>query len=150
MAEDRPDAVCVAVLRGEGEETRFLAIRRARGVFMGAWTPVMGGIEPGERAPEAALRELTEETGLHARALYLAGAFDTFYDPQRDAIRKVAIFVARVDARDVALDDAHDAHRWVTFEEAEQLLEFPSHRHLLADLRRDFVDRQPSAWRTLR
>lgn len=150
MGDARPDAVCVAVLHGEGQDARLLLIRRRRGVFSGCWTPVMGGIEDGERAPDAALRELTEETALHAVSLYLAGAFDTFYDPRRDAIVNVAMFVARVEGSDVVVDDAHDAYMWVTLEEAEERLEFPSHRHLVADLRRDFVERQPSAWRKLR
>ena len=149
MTEDRPDSVCVAVLHGSGDEARVLVIRRARGVFAGAWTFVLGGIEPGERAPQTALRELMEETGLRTDRLYLAGAFDQFYDPKRDVIRKAAIFVARVDEQHVTLDDAHDAFRWVDFEEAESILEFPSQRRLLHDLRRDFIEREPSAWRKL-
>ena len=149
MTDDRPDSVCVIVLNGEGNDARVLVMRRSRGAFAGSFTYVLGGIEPGERAPEAALRELREETGLAALRLFLSGAFDTFYDPARDAIRKVAVFVARVDSRDIVLDDAHDRFAWLTFAEAGELLEFPSHRRMLADVRRDFVDRRPSAWREL-
>jgi dATP pyrophosphohydrolase len=145
----RPDAVSVIVLDGTGADPHVLAIRRARGAFAGAWTFVMGGIEPGERAPEAARRELTEETGLQADALYLAGAFDVFYDPRRDRIRHVAVFVARVSSREVTIDDAHDVYRWVTFEEARELLEFPSQRRILDDLGHDFVDREPANWRRM-
>lgn len=149
MTDDRPDAVCVVVIHGHGADARLLVIRRARGVFKGAWTYVMGGIEAGERAADAALRELHEETSLRPQGLYLAGAFDVFYDPRRDAIRKVAIFVARVDSREVHLDDAHEAFEWVTFAQADALLEFPSHRRLLPDLQRDFVEREPSSWRVI-
>jgi dATP pyrophosphohydrolase len=149
MADARPDAVCVVVLEGEGEGTRVLAIRRVGGAFAGAWTYVMGGVEPGERAPDAALRELHEETGLRAQALYLAGAFDVFYDPRRDCIRNVAVFVARVGSREVTIDEAHDNFRWLTFGDAAELLEFPSQRRLIDDVRRDFVERSPSPWRRI-
>jgi dATP pyrophosphohydrolase len=145
----QPDAVSIVVLEGRGDATQLLVIRRAGGAFAGAWTYVMGGVEPGERAPQTALRELAEETGLHADALYLAGAFDVFYDPRRDRIRNVAVFVARVATRNVTVDDAHDAYRWVSFAEAAELLEFPSQRRLLDDVRRDFVERDPSSWRNI-
>ena len=64
--DSRPDAVAVLVLRGAGEDARVLLLRRSRGAFAGAWTFVMGGVEDGERATDAARRELREETGLSA------------------------------------------------------------------------------------
>ena len=149
MSEDRPDSVCVALLEGSGNDARVLIMRRSRGAFAGAWTFVLGGIEKGERAPAAAIREVGEETGLRVEQLYLAGAFDTFYDPRRDTIRKVAVFAGRVATRDVRLDDAHDDYRWVTFAEANELLEFPSQRRLLPDLERDFIRNEPRGWRRL-
>jgi dATP pyrophosphohydrolase len=145
----RADAVAVAVLRDRGERTRLLLIRRARGAFAGAWTFVMGGIDENERATDAALRELAEETGLTCEHFYTAGELDVFYDPVKDRIVHVPYFVARVDDGDVVLDEAHEAYRWTTFAEAEELLTFAAQRRILGEIRRAFVEREPGPWRMI-
>jgi dATP pyrophosphohydrolase len=139
--------VAVIVLR----DAEVLLLRRARGAFAGAWTFVMGVIEDGERATDAARRELIEETGLAATALFTAGELDAFYDPVRDRIVHVPFFVAHVGAGDVALEaGVHDEHRWVTFAQAEELLEFAAQRRVLDEIGRAFVARTPQPWRTIR
>jgi dATP pyrophosphohydrolase len=149
--ESKPDAVAIVVLRAAGADAEVLLLRRARGAFAGAWTFVMGVIEPGERATDAARRELIEETGLAATALFTAGELDAFYDPVRDRIVHVPFFVAHVDAGDVALEaGVHDEHRWVTFAQAEELLEFAAQRRVLDEIGRAFVARTPQPWRTIR
>ena len=42
------------------------------------------------------------------------------------------------------LDGEHSAFRWVSLEEAAALLPFGSQRELLAHVRREFVEREPS------
>jgi dihydroneopterin triphosphate diphosphatase len=149
VSDLRPDAVGVAVLRGSGGEARVLLIRRGRGVFAGAWTIVMGGIEPDERATQTARREVLEETGLAVTALYTAGALDTFYDPVKDRVVVVPFFVARIAEGDVRTDAAHDAHRWVRFDEAAALLTFTAQRRLLDEVQAAFIEREPEAWRAI-
>jgi dihydroneopterin triphosphate diphosphatase len=147
---DRPDAVAVVILRGAGDDAQLLLVRRLSGAFAGAWTFVMGGVEEGERATETARRELVEEIGLAAASLFTAGALDAFYDPVRDRVVHVPFFVAYLEAGEVRLeDDVHDAHRWVTFDEAAELLEFDAQRRVLADVHRNFVARAPQAWRLI-
>lgn len=138
------------MLHGEGASAEVLLLRRAGGAFAGAWTFVMGGVEDGERATDAARRELFEETGLALTALFTAGELDAFYDPVRDRIVHVPFFVAHVAEGDVALEvDVHDEHRWVSFAEAERMLEFSSQRRVLEEVRRAFVLRAPASWRTI-
>jgi dATP pyrophosphohydrolase len=149
-AGDRPDAVAVVVLRGQGDDARVLLIRRAAGAFAGAWTFVMGTVEDGERATDTARRELREETGLSAAGLITTGELDAFYDPVRDRIVHVPFFVAYAEPGTIALDAAHDAHRWVTFAEAAELLEFAAQRCVLAEIYRAFVAREPQPWRLIR
>ncbi|HYZ16841.1 MAG TPA: NUDIX domain-containing protein, partial [Candidatus Acidoferrum sp.] len=102
------------------------------------------------RATETALRELTEETGLGCARLYMAGELDAFYDPVKDRIVHVPFFVAEVESGAVALDDAHDAHRWVRFEDAAELLAFAAQRRVLGEVHRAFVAREPAPWRLIR
>jgi len=154
--DSKPDAVAVVVLRtppapADGADAEVLLLRRASGAFAGAWTFVMGGVEDGERATDAARRELIEETGLAATALFTAGELDAFYDPVRDRIVHVPFFVAHVGAGDVVLEnDVHDDHRWVTIAQAAELLEFAAQRSVLGEIHRDFVERAPQAWRAIR
>jgi dATP pyrophosphohydrolase len=152
--DSKPDAVAIVVLRplrqAQGD-SEVLLLRRASGAFAGAWTFVMGGVEDGERATVAARRELIEETGLAATELFTAGELDAFYDPVRDRIVHVPFFVAYLHPGDVVLEtDVHDEHRWVTFAQAAELLEFPSHRRVLDEIHRAFVARTPQTWRTIR
>jgi ADP-ribose pyrophosphatase YjhB (NUDIX family) len=50
-------------------DRRVLLVRRADN---GAWTPVTGVIDPGENPADCAVREVLEETGVHAIARRLA------------------------------------------------------------------------------
>ena len=141
----------MVVTRGAGDDARVLLVRRASGAFAGAWTVVMGGIEEGERATDAARRELREETGLALQTLFTAGELDAFYDPVRDRVVHVPYFVAHVADGEVVLEEhVHDAHQWVTYAEAADLLEFPAQRRILAEIHDAFVLRTPSGWRTIR
>jgi hypothetical protein len=63
----------------------------------------------------------------------------------------VPFFVAHVGEGEVVLeDDVHDAHRWVSFAEAEAMLEFAAQRRILGEVQRAFIEREPHAWRIIR
>jgi len=137
------------VLRGAADAARLLLLRRARKVFAGAWTFVMGRVDGDERATATARREVAEETGLRVERLYTAGALDAFYDPVMDHVVVVPFFVARTSAGEVRVDAAHDAYRWATFDEAAELLTFSAQRRVLAEVREAFVLRDPEPWRLI-
>jgi len=66
----RPQAAAGTVCIRDGQ---VLLIRRGTPPLTGAWSLPGGRIEPGERARDAALRELFEETGVRAQ---IAGLID--------------------------------------------------------------------------
>jgi 8-oxo-dGTP diphosphatase len=68
-------AVGVVCLRGD----EVLLIRRGRPPRAGQWSLPGGRIEPGERAIEAGLRELMEETGVSAEILGLIDVVDGLF-----------------------------------------------------------------------
>jgi len=98
-------AVGVVCLKGES----VLLIRRGRPPRQGEWSLPGGRIEPGERALDAALRELREETGVEARIVGLVDVVDGIF-PEA-GLHYVLIDYAAVWAsgEPVAGDDAIDA-----------------------------------------
>jgi len=141
----RCSLVSVVVLRGHGQDARTLLLHRAKTHLHGLWTYAAGHVEPGEKAWQAALRELAEETGLRPGALYSADQCEAYYDLREECIAVVPAFVAFVDAdARVRLDAEHDDHAWLPFPEAIARLPFGGQRTLYAHVQREFVMRPPS------
>jgi dihydroneopterin triphosphate diphosphatase len=125
----------------------MLLLRRSNPHLRDEWCHVAGGIEPGEAAWQAALREVREETGLEVHRLFSADYTEQFYEAKRNVVTIVPAFVAYVDStQPVRLNGEHSAFRWVTFGEAGQLVTFGGQRRLYEEVHREFVVREPSPW----
>jgi dihydroneopterin triphosphate diphosphatase len=109
----------------------LLLLRRADSVvYAGQWRMVGGKIRGGERAWEAALRELKEETGRAPVHFWSVPSLNTFYEWQTDRINLIPVFAAEL-ADDPDLDDEHSGFIWVTLDAAEGLVLWPEQRRLL-------------------
>ena len=120
---------CVGVVcLRDGE---VLLIRRGREPRMGEWSLPGGRIEPGERAAEAALRELREETGVEAEILGLVDVVDGLF-PQHGRHYVLIDYVARwTDGEPVAGDDAAEA-TFLPIEEALRRVDWDETRRIIA------------------
>ena len=78
---------------------------------------VSGYIRPGERAEDAARREVSEETGLALQDLAIAG---TWWFPEKELL--MIGFVGRAGGRDFVLSGEVDDARWVSGGEALALV----------------------------
>lgn len=120
-------AVGVVCLRGD----EVLLIRRGTPPRLGEWSLPGGRIEPGERAVEAALRELREETGVEARILGLIDVVDGLF-PEAGRHYVLIDYVAEwTSGEPVAGDDAAEA-KFFSPEAAIEALAWSETRRILA------------------
>lgn len=152
MSPYRPDLVECWVFRVlPGREPEFLLIRRAGDrIFPGLWQCVTGRLEPGERVPMTALREVREEVGFgptEIEAFYDLDQVTHFYDEGPDAVVAGAIFALRVrpDVEPV-ISNEHDAFQWAGREEALRLVVWPSYRETIDRVLGKLLDPDAERW----
>jgi 8-oxo-dGTP diphosphatase len=124
--------VCPFRIRGDRGE--FLLIRRApdEPLYPGTWQFVSGRVEPGEKAHEAALRELLEETGADPLRFWVVPGVNLFYDPQGDAVNLVVLFAAQLESGfRISLSPEHSMFEWLPYAEARRRLVWPGQRDCL-------------------
>lgn len=134
--------VSVIVLRQMGDGWRVLLMRRTQSL-VGEWCQVAGGIEQGETAWQAGLRELREETGLTPVRFYSADICEQFYEADRDAITMAPVFVAYVETDQVQLNEEHSEFTWMSFDAAIDAVPFAGQRHVLRHVEAEFIQRVP-------
>ncbi len=107
------------VFRKTKDGLLFLILKRSKTkLYEHLWQGVAGKIETGETAPEAAKRELMEETGLTPKTMFVADHVSRFYEAHGDRVNLVPVFGIEVDSDDVTLSDEHCEYKWVTLEVA--------------------------------
>ncbi|MFZ5954735.1 MAG: NUDIX domain-containing protein [Candidatus Dependentiae bacterium] len=109
----------------------------------GHWDFAKGKIEPGETKHEAALRELEEETSLHATLL--EGFEDsfayTFKDRAGNVIHKtVFFFIGHTDNSAVKLSREHKNYSWLSYEHALARLTYDNARQVLMNAHRYLME----------
>lgn len=143
-----PHCISAYVIRQTAAGPRYLLIRRCGQYLPGTWQMVSGGIEEGETADSAALREIEEETGLIPSALYSADAVETFYMQSHDKITCVPVFVACVeDTEDTIVQLSpreHDAFEWLPFEEARERLVWSEQKRVITHIHNFFIVNAPN------
>ncbi|HEY1650419.1 MAG TPA: NUDIX hydrolase [Acidimicrobiales bacterium] len=96
------------------------------------WSFPKGKLEEGETFEGAALREVKEETGMTCRLLRFIG--HTEYVDRKGRPKAVAYWVMAADSGDFEPNEEVDELRWVTLEEASDLLSYPRDAELVAVL----------------
>lgn len=125
--------VDVYIFRRRGGSIELLQMCRADGSLAGTWHPVMGQLEAGETAVQAAVREMGEEAGLAKGAgllrMWALEQVHPYFLARRDTIVLSARFAAEVGADwEPRMNEEHTDRRWVAADEASKWFMWPGQR----------------------
>jgi bis(5'-nucleosidyl)-tetraphosphatase len=140
---ERHSSAGVIVFRRGDDGCRFLLLR-SKLTRRPIWEFPKGGIDPGESARAAALRELGEETGFDTADVRLIEGFERAEDyhftsrrkgGERTLVRKrVVYFLAEAMHGDVRISASEASDfAWLPLAEAARRLRYPTRRRMLQD-----------------
>jgi 8-oxo-dGTP diphosphatase len=112
-----------------GRDKVAVVYREARG----DWTFPKGKLDEGESFEEAALREVVEETGITAVIRRFVGS--TNYTHRKGRPKIVAYYLMEAISGEFAPNEEVDELRWVTLDEAYELLTWDRDQELIGLLR---------------
>ncbi len=125
----------------------FLVLKRSDDdqIYPGLWQLISGGIESGEKAYEAALREIAEEIGVKPKRIYNTPLTNTFYFYTNDSVNVSPVFAAEIDPADkVRLSPEHREFRWLEKEKAIELLVWPGQKKAIETVCSYIIGENPS------
>ena len=112
--DTRPTVGAGAVV--QDDDGRLLVVLRGRAPARGRWSLPGGRVERGERAAEAVVREVAEETGLAVEVTSFVGFSEAIHADHHVVILD---FLAAVLGGNLAAGDDADEVAWVTRAELE-------------------------------
>lgn len=112
----------------------FLILKRSPNkLYAGQWRMVGGKVKEGERAWEAGLRELREETSADPVNFWSLPSLNHFYDPNTDDIELIPAFAAELSSQqEIVLNVEHTEYKWIESKESERLIVWPEQCRLIS------------------
>jgi dATP pyrophosphohydrolase len=148
----RVPAPAKATGKALGLEIEFLLLRRAKDddILPGLWQGVSGGLDAGETAGEAALRELQEEAGFgrdEIEGFYHLDQVNQFLEPSLGGVLTAAVFAVRLrPGSEPVLSHEHDDYVWVTPARALELAVWPAYRESIRRIVENLLDPERAVW----
>lgn len=138
-------SIAAFIVKREQGGVKYLLLHRCGEYLNDNWQMVSGKVEKGETAWQAALREIKEETSIVPDEFYSCDILEQFYELNQNCINLVPIFVGFINSdQEVVLSDEHDEYKWVSLQEAKEMLEFHNQIVTINHINTYFVQRKPS------
>ena len=121
----------VCVFKFEKDQARYLLLHRSKDetLYPNIWQLISGTMEGAEKAVDAALRELNEETKFRPKAFWNVPFANSFYDHVHDVINVSPLFAAQVEiGNEPKLSREHCEYGWFVYEDAMRKLVWPGQR----------------------
>jgi 8-oxo-dGTP pyrophosphatase MutT (NUDIX family) len=118
-----------------------LAVVRPQGKPAGTWVLPKGNVDPGEKPPETAVREVREETGVEGRIVEKLGDVKYVYTWDGERIFKVVSFFllragrGRIGEIEEAMRVEVAEARWLPLDDGPRLLAYGGEREMAAKAR---------------
>jgi len=118
------------IFREQNGNMEFLLLKRSPNEYYpNLWQMVSGKIKENETAYQTAIREIKEETCIIPEKFWVAPTVNSFYSPDKDYICLLPVFAAKVNYDcEVTISKEHTEYKWVSTEEAKQLLAWEGQR----------------------
>ncbi|AWB82036.1 NTP pyrophosphohydrolase [Corynebacterium yudongzhengii] len=121
--------------RGDPSDVSSLEVAIIHRPHYDDWSLAKGKVDPGESLPVTAVREIAEETGYEVRLGKLIGKVRY---PVMDRTKVVYYWTGEVLGGEFTPNDEVDEIRWVSFDEAMQLLSYAVDTQVLAKAKKRF------------
>ncbi len=131
--------VYVVVYRLDEKKIKYLVLKRAEDWT--GWELLKGGVDKDETPKKTAEREVKEEAGLDIEAK-LSKEKNIFYSEKNNAKLKhvMTVFFAKSNSEEVQISNEHSEYKWVSSDEAMDLLSFEDIKELLKKVNEEIIE----------
>lgn len=140
----------IHIIKIENGKIKFLLLKRSQNdSYPGIWQMVTGKIKRNEKAYQAAIRELKEETSISPSSLYVVPIVNSLYLAEKDEVILVPVFVCEVDSEaHVKISHEHSEFRWVSFNQALKMLKWDGQKKAIKIIN-DYWNKDKSKFRKI-
>lgn len=123
---------------------RFLIFKRSSDVqYGGQWRMVGGKVEKKEKAWQAGLREMREETGIKPSLFWSIPSVNHFYNHRHDEIELIPAFAAEINPADeITLNREHSDFKWIEVSQIDTFIVWPEQQRLMKLVRQIITNQQ--------
>lgn len=133
MPKYTPKVVDVYPYYKVNNEVYFLLMKRnSAKIYGGQWRMVGGKVEKNEKAWQAALRELKEETGFEPNLFWAVPSINQYYEPKYDSVLHIPVFACEISPfSEPVLNEEHVDYMWVKISQVDDFVFWPEQKRLI-------------------
>lgn len=122
----------------------FLILKRSSSVpYAGQWRMMGGKVAEDEKAWEAGLRELKEETALDPQLYWATPSVNHFYYHRADRTELIPAFAAEVGMNStIVLNREHTEYKWIEAKDIGTFIHWPEQRRLMKLMQQILTNRK--------